>query len=82
MEYCNECHAVEQGTITKIPDNYSEAELIQIGMKALMQRNLTCDSVTEALEWGKDEVSYEICACCQSEDETMSHFDEDAGKDR
>lgn len=49
MQYCTECHAVEQGSITKVNDHEEE---------------------------------YEVCACCESDDETLTHFDEDAGKDR
>jgi hypothetical protein len=48
MQYCVECNAVEQGTLTKVTD-------------------------------GEE---YEVCACCESDDDTIRHFDEDAGKDR
>lgn len=49
MQYCAECNAVEQGTLTKTDDHGTE---------------------------------YEVCACCESDDDTIRHFDEDAGKDR
>lgn len=81
MQYCNECHSVEQGTITKQEGGYSNEELIALGQREANRLGLTGLTKDELLEWGKDQTSYEICSQCESEDDTMTNFDEDAGKD-
>jgi hypothetical protein len=81
MQYCTECNAMEQGTITKHEEGYTDNELIVIGLKEAKRLGVSDLTTDEALEWGKDQTSYEICACCESEDDTMTNFDEDAGKD-
>jgi len=87
MQYCKECHSVEQGTIIKQEDGYTDEELIEIGHKEAsgiakrMGNNLKLTDA-EALEWGKDKTSYEVCACCQSNDDTLTNYDEDYGQDR
>lgn len=48
MQYCTECHSIEQGTV--------EIEL--------------------------DNETIEVCASCQSIDDTVRHYDEDYGKER
>lgn len=85
MQYCNECNSVEQGTIKKVYPDYTEKDFRELAQKELTRlakygvfKTLTSD---EELEWGKDLGSYEICAVCESEDETIVNIDEDAGKD-
>lgn len=65
MQYCNECHSVEQGTITK------EEPCHCGGMRELC---CLCNS--------SGVIEFEICSICESEDDTMRHYDEDAGKER
>lgn len=80
MQYCTECNAIEQGTITKLDESYNEEELRELGRKEGLKCKVEL-TPEEQLEWGKDKASYEICACCESNDETMTNFDEDSYKD-
>lgn len=82
MQYCNECNSVEQGTITKYEDGFSNEELIALGQKEANRLGITGLTKDELIEWGKDQTAYEICAACESEDDTMINVNEDEGLDR